>query len=86
MLLNRITQYDFTLTLPMPIPVGAYIDIKIPLEIGLYSDAGALLLSSAAGQVPLYKVLSETLVGSGATKKIRIGNLVPSSQYYVNEG
>ena len=48
-------MFDFTVTAPVPLPVGAVVQLTVPPEISIYSDAGRtqLILRSGAGYAPL---------------------------------
>ena len=38
--INSETTYDFTIKVPMPIPVGSTFVLTIPSEISIYSKSG----------------------------------------------
>ena len=44
------------MTMPFPLPVGAVIELQIPLEVSIFSDEARtqLILSGATGYAPLF--------------------------------
>ena len=72
--------------MPIPLPVGAIIEMKIPQEVSFYSDPARTLLvvNSALGFEPLFTSPTAEIV-SAANQLLKIKDLVPSSQYYINE-
>lgn len=73
--------------MPLPLPVGAVIEMTIPSEVSIYGDSARtqLILNGAVGQSPLFfgptvQILDPT------TQRIKISNLVPSSTYYMDAG
>lgn len=75
--INDQTSYDFQITLPLPLQVGATIRIGIPLQIGI-TAAGTSLLYSAAGSSPLYQAPHMAVVDP-VNQIIELTGLIPSS-------
>ena len=72
--------------MPLPLPVGAVIEVTIPTEVSIYSDVERtnLILNSAVGYNPVYSVPTVQVLDT-VTQRISVSNLVPSSQYYVDQ-
>jgi hypothetical protein len=81
--INVFDQYTFTIQLPLPMPVGAAIEMTIPQTISIFSDAERrnLILNSIIGNPPLYSVPDVTVVDADL-QKIRINNLAPQPRNY----
>ena len=78
--INQQQVFDFTInSMPIPLPVGAVIEITIPKEVSIYADDGKteLILTGATGYSPLFTSPSITIVDN-SNQVIRISNLVPS--------
>ena len=80
-------MFDFTVNMPLPLPVGAVIRLTIPTEVSIYADDARtqLILTSAAGYSPLFTSPSVNILNV-SSQIIEVTNLVPSSQYYVDAG
>jgi len=54
--INQEQVFDFTVLIPVPLPVGAVIEITIPTEVSIYSDIARsnLILSGAIGYAPMF--------------------------------
>ena len=82
--INTLTQYDFTINLSMPLPVGTTIRLQIPTQIQIVTSDGSVLVNSALGQSPLYNVIQIAVLNK-TTQLIQLSNLVPTASYYVDE-
>lgn len=82
-----LDQFTFTIQLPLPMPVGAAIEMTIPPTINIFSDAERrnLILNSVIGNPPLYSVPVVTVVDANL-QKIRINNLAPQAKNYQDSG
>ena len=65
-IINRETTYDININVGMPLPIGSSIRIKISSSVKITADTGALILSSAEGQLPLYKAMQVTLLDTAS--------------------
>lgn len=56
--INQQQQFDFTILTPLPLPVGAVVEITIPTEVSIYADDARTdkILNGAAGYTPIYSV------------------------------
>ena len=56
--INEEQQFDFTILMPLPLPVGAVVRITIPTSVSIYSDDARtqLILNAATGYSPIYTV------------------------------
>lgn len=71
--------------MPLPLPVGAVVQITIPTSVSIYSDAARtqLILNAATGYTPIYTVPQVQVIDT-TNQVIEVNNLVPSSSYYVD--
>jgi len=65
-IINRETTYDININVGMPLSIGSSIRIKISSSVKIAADTGALILSSAEGQLPLYKAMQVTLLDTAS--------------------
>jgi len=88
--INGESQYDVTIYVSQPLPVGTTLQVIIPPQISLYEDPPyntILLLSSAIGYTPISPSLKVDITSvSDASSKLELSNIVPSPSYYVDEG
>ena len=52
--INEPEQFNFSILMDLPLPVGAVFEITIPTEISIFDDDGTLLLIGASGESPLF--------------------------------
>ena len=73
--------------MPFPLPVGAVIELTIPREVSFYADEvrTQLLLTSATAYAPLFSSPAVQILDL-EQQIVRVSNLVPSSEYYVDAG
>ena len=71
----------------LPGPVGLKIKIVVPSQMSIYSRTNPtqLVLNSVAASPPLYEIPYLT-VSDARTQTVILSNLVPNSNYYVDEG
>ncbi len=63
--INQEQVFDFTINaMPIPLPVGAIIEITIPTEVSIYGDDARtqLILTGATGYSPLFTSPSITII------------------------
>jgi hypothetical protein len=83
--ISEQTQLNFSLTLELPLPVGAIIKIGIPSEIQIYEEGtNNAILNSVYGLDPIYRV-PQMLITDTVNQIVKISALVPTSDYFVNE-
>lgn len=85
--LDSQNTYSFTFNMSLPGPVGLKIKITIPSQMSIYAreNPSQLVLNSVAASVPLYEIPYLT-VSNASTQTVTLSNLVPNSNYYVDQG
>ena len=79
--INEPEQFNFSILMDLPLPVGAVFEITIPTEVSMYADDGTLLLTGAAGGGSLFASATVQIMDI-TTQRVEVTNLVPS---YVNQ-
>lgn len=85
--LDSQNTYAFTFKMSLPGPVGLKIKIVVPSQMSIYSRTNPtqLVLNSVAASPPLYEI-PYLAVSDARTQTVILSNLVPNSNYYVDEG
>lgn len=86
--INQQQVFDFTiLNMPIPLPVGAVIELKIPREVSIFADDARQqkILTGATGYQPLFTSPQIQII-SEDQQIVHVKYLVPSQNNYVNEG